>query len=103
MEKEKSYAVKVAMVQRQIQLRKQLDRLKKIDDIPLTNRDGKGEDKDKQLELLLQDFERILQHEEAFGIPTPTPPLVSEFHTTAPLPPPFPSSHYEHCLYRKTK
>jgi hypothetical protein len=76
--KEYSHAQKIEIVRRQIQLRKQHDGIKQMGDMVLSNRTGKNDPSPEEglLELLINDFRAILQHEAVSGIPAPKVPAL---------------------------
>ena len=76
--KECPRAKKIEIVRRQMQLRKQHDVVLKIGDMVLSNRAEKNDPPPEGglLDLLVNDFRAILQHEAASGTPAPKVPAL---------------------------
>jgi hypothetical protein len=74
--KEHSHAQKIEIVRRQLQLRKQCDGVTKMGDLTTTNRAGKDDPSPENglLDMLLEDFRVVLQHESTHGIKAPKVP-----------------------------
>ena len=74
--KEHSHAQKIEIVRRQLQLRKQYDGVTKMGDLTITNRAGKDDPSPENglLDMLLEDFRVVLQHESIHGIKAPKVP-----------------------------